>query len=228
MSANEYVLTRDAEKIWDERVQQASARLELPAGQTTPIPASGRNILLAALRLFCGDAEMEDLLVKAHNVKAPRLSVAAGFELHVGWLLGLFGMATVVLGKYEDIFAPETNARRGSVDILAADQNRKLVLVVACTLNPPKTEDFGNLRNAREIVLREAFAGINVCVTPVLFTAAMGCPSCNRENGGICIPIVDADKMKELLGFLREGQEAQFFDFLTNPDPDTLPYDFPN
>lgn len=228
VSANEYVLTRNSKTIWDERVQQAGARLEPPVEQTTAIPSRERNILLAALRLFCNDAEMENLLINAHNIKPPKLTVGAGFELHVAWLLSLFGVATVVLGKYEHIVAPETNVRRASVDILAADQNRKLALVVACTLNPPKAEDFGNLRNAREIVLREAFAGSDVCVIPVLFTAAMGCPSCNQENGGVCIPIVDADKMKELLGFLREGQEAQFFDFLTNPDPDTLPYDFPN
>lgn len=228
VSANEYVLTRNAKAIWDERIHQASARLEPPAEQTAATPASGRNILLAALRLFCNDAEMENLLINAHNIKAPKLTVGAGFELHVAWLLSLFGVATVVLGKYEHIVAPETNVRRASVDILAADQNRKLALVVACTLNPPKAEDFGNLRNAREIVLREAFAGSDVCVIPVLFTAAMGCPSCNQENGGVCIPIVDADKMKELLGFLREGQEAQFFAFLVNPDPDTLPYDFLN
>lgn len=227
VGVNEYILTRNAKTIWEERIQQASARLEPSAERTAAIPASGRNILLAALRLFCSDAEVENLLINAHNIKAPRLTVGAGFELHVAWLLGLFGLATVVLGQYENIVAPETKVRRASVDILAAGQNGKLALVVACTLNPPKTEDFGNLRNAREIVLREAFPGTDIQVTPVLFTAAMGCPSCNRANGGVCIPIVDADKMKELLGFLREGQEAQFFDFLVNPEPDSLSDFFP-
>ena len=53
--------------------------------------------LTAAVRLFCSDTEMENLLVRAHNIKAPRLSVSAGFELRVGWLLGLFGSMTTLI-----------------------------------------------------------------------------------------------------------------------------------
>jgi hypothetical protein len=228
VSVNEYILTRNAKTIWNERVQQANARLEPPTEQRTAISSSDRNILLSALRIFCNDAEMEDLLVHAHNIKAPRLNVGAGFELHVGWLLGLFGLSTVVLGKYEHIVAPETKVHRASVDILAADQSKNLMLLVACTLNPPKAEDFGNLRNAREIILREAFAGTDVRVIPVLFAAAMGCSLCNRDDSGDCVPIVDTDKMKELLGFLREGQEGRLFEFLANPDANTLPFFFPH
>lgn len=188
------------------------------------IPPAERNILLEALRLFCEDSELEDLLVRAYNMKAPRLNESAAFELHVAWLLGLFGLSTVVLGDYEHIVAPGTRVQRTSVDILAASQRAKWLIAVACTLNPPKAEDFANLRYAREILAREVFRETEVRVLPVLFTAGTGCPSYDGIEGSFdYIPIVDADQMKKLLRLLRVGQEVRFFQFLANPIHEKLP-----
>jgi hypothetical protein len=188
------------------------------------IPPAERNILLEALKLFCGNATLDDLLVRAYNAKTPkRLNESAAFELHVAWLLGLFGLPTVVLGQYEHIVAPDTRVRRATVDILAANQHGKLLLVVACTLNPPKAEDLSNLRYARNILAREVFPETGVHVIPVLFTSATGCPAYDRpEDTFDLVPIVDADQMQNLLRLLREGQEALFFQFLANPSVNSL------
>ncbi len=182
------------------------------------IPVAERNVLFEALRRFCPDAELDGLLVRPHEVEPQKLNQSAAFELHVAWVLGLFGLSTVVLGKYEHIVAPGTRVQRASVDILAAGQKSKTLLVVACTLGTPKEEDFGNLANVREILAREVFAETTVRILPVVFTAASGCPS-YKEVDGIFnfIPIIDADGLDALLALLRAGQERRFFEFLNDP-----------
>lgn len=104
------------------------------------------------------------------------------------------------------------------MDVLAASQSRRTLYVVACTLNPPKAEDFGNLRYARNILAREVFADSGVRIIPVLFTSATGCPSHDNSDDLIdSIPIIDADQFEFLLNCLREGREEQFFQFVENP-----------
>jgi hypothetical protein len=130
----------------------------------------------------------------------------------------MFGLSTVVLGDYERLLAPDTEVQRVSIDILAANQRSKLLLLVSCTLGTPKEEDIGNLRHAREILAREVFAETGVRVVPILFTSSMGCPSYYKsEDHFDSVPVIDADSMKTLLGFLDSGQENRFFEFLANP-----------
>jgi len=175
------------------------------------IPPAERNVLMEALRLFCGDEKLDDLLIRAYDARPPKLNESAAFELHVSWLLGLFGLSTVILGHLEHIVAPHTKVRRASVDLLAASQRGKLLLAVACTLGPPKAEDFSNLRNARNILAREVFAETGVRVIPVLFTSATGCAAYDvNEEPLDFVPIIDADQMRNLLKVLREGQESRF------------------
>lgn len=220
VGANEYILTHEnVEGLWDQRIKQWTERFEPAVKDGGNVAANEQNILLSALRVFCTDVEMESLLVHPHKVTR-KLDVSAGFELRVGWLLGLFGFSTIILGDYEHLVVPETKARRGSVDILAAHRTRKLLLAVACTTAPPKMEDFGNVRNVREIVLREAgFAGTDVRVIPVMFAATRGGPLCDR-NGTECVPIVDTDRLKEFLGLIWQGREEPLFEFLEEPDPE--------
>jgi hypothetical protein len=187
------------------------------------IPPAERNVLLEALRLFCADEKLDDLLVRAYDAIPPRLNESAAFELHVSWLLGLFGLSTIILGHLEHIVAPHTKVRRSSVDLLAASQPRKLLLVVGCTLGPPKAEDFSNLRNARNILAREVFGETGVNVIPVLFTSATGCaPYDLNEDTLDFVPIVDADQMQNLLRVLRDGEENRFIEFLTHPNLNRL------
>lgn len=185
----------------------------------TFIPPSERNILLeAVVQQFCKGTSLDDLLTRAYNVQTAKLKPSAAFELHVSWVLGMFGLSTVILGNYERILAPDTPVQRASVDILAASQRSKLLLLVSCTLNPPKPEDVSNLRYAREILARGIFAGTGVRVIPILFTSSMGGPSYYQsEDHFDWVPVVDADSMGILLGLLRSGQESRFFEFLANP-----------
>jgi hypothetical protein len=216
---NERILGTNAEKIWDEFVQQKSRDL-WPSSQnvqTEPVAESRKeNRLLLALRAFCKDEEFESSLVRAHSKKPPKMKPSAAFELYVSWLLGLFGWSAILLGEYEKIFGDETNVERTSVDILATSQSQDLVLlIVACTLGPPKQEDFHKLRYAREILLQEVFGETFVQVMPVVFTTTLGGAKYDYLDGGETIPIVDAAGLKELLTLLKGGgADADLLAFL--------------
>jgi hypothetical protein len=182
------------------------------------IPPSERNILLeAVVQEFCKGTTLDELLARAYNVQTAKLRPSAAFELHVSWLLGMFGLSTVILGNYELILAPDTPVERASVDILAASQRSKLLLVVSCTINPPKPEDINNLRYAREILARGVFAETGVRIMPVLFTSSMGGLTYQSEDRFDSVPVIDGDDMGILLGLLKSGQEKRFFEFLANP-----------
>jgi hypothetical protein len=181
------------------------------------VAPSERNILLGALQQFCKGATLDDLLTRAYNVQSVKTNPSAVFELHVSWLLGMFGLSTVVLGEYERLLAPDTPVQRASVDIVAASQKTNLLLVIGCTINPPKPEDVSNLRYAREILAREVFAGTDVRVTAALFTSSMGGLSYYQsEERYDAVPVFDVDSMRTLLELLRTGQESRFFEFLGN------------
>jgi hypothetical protein len=182
------------------------------------VPPPERNALLEAVRKFCPDADLERLLTRPHESRSRKLGESAVFELRVTWLLGLFGFSTILLGDYEHLCFPGAEVRRGSADILAASPDGKTLLIVACTLGTPKDEDFGNLLNVREILLREVFAGTDVSVLPVLFTGAAGCGTYREiETGFRYIPVIDIDGTAALLGLLRTGREKRFIEFLSNP-----------
>ncbi|MGB6876713.1 MAG: hypothetical protein WBD87_11855 [Candidatus Acidiferrales bacterium] len=221
---NESILERkNIETMWDEFVEQTGKNLksssEPVASQDEPRVAEARkmNLLLLGLRVFCKDEEFENSLVRAHSKKPPRVSPSAAFELYVSWLLGLFGFSTIMLGEYEHILGEETQVRRASVDILAASQSQNLLLIVACTLGTPKQEDFDNLRHAREILLREAFGETFAQVVPIVFTTIMGGARCDYLEDRVSIPIVDADRLTELLTLVKNGgMTAELWIFLNS------------
>jgi hypothetical protein len=186
------------------------------------IPQAQRNILFEALKFFCSDAELRSLIVRPFENKVPKLKVSAGFELRIAWLLGLLGLSTVILGEYENIIAPETGVHRGSIDILAASQRGKALVLVACTIGPPKDEDFTNIVTMAEILDREVFSDASVHIVPLVCTCAPGYPSQN-VNG---VPVLDADGLDLALRLVKSGRERDVLSFVENPafnelrDPD--------
>jgi hypothetical protein len=187
------------------------------------IPAAQRNILYEALKFFCPETELQSLTMRPFDNKPPKLKVSAGFELRMAWLLGLVGLSTVILGEYENIIAPATGVHRGSVDILAASQREGALVLVACTIGPPKDEDFRNLLTTAEILDREVFAEASVRILPLMCTCAPGQEA--TVNG---IPVLDADRLAQALRLVKAGREKDVLSFVENPgfhdlnDPEML------
>ena len=181
------------------------------------VPPPERNVLFEALKFFCPESELALLLGSPHKKKSKNLKPSAAFELHVAWLLGFLGLSTAVLGEYEHIVAPETKVRRGSVDILAASQRHKRLVLVACTIGAPKEDDFTNVLNTAEIISREVFAGTGVRVQPLVCTSVRGFPaSKDIVEDLVGLPIIDGDRLELLLRLIRSARERDFFSFLDN------------
>jgi hypothetical protein len=176
-------------------------------------PPAQRNILFEALKFFCPEAELNVLTVRPFDKSGPKLKVSAGFELRVAWLLGLLGLSTIVLGEYEHIVAPNTGVRRGSVDVLAASQREKKLILVACTIGPPKDEDFGNIVTSAQILDREVFADATVRILPLVCTCAPGYQA-ESANG---VPVLDADRLSLALRLVKAGSERDVLSFMENP-----------
>ena len=182
------------------------------------IPEAERNVLLAALKRFCPQSRLQNILVKAYEHNPKRLKTSSAFELHIAWLLGLCGLSTIVLGEYEQLLAEQTGVQRASVDILASKTKNSVLLVGACTITTPKEEDFMNLAHACEILRREVFQDTSIRVFPVLFTGALGQSSYKQAGDEFTyVPIVDADRIGIVLELLEFGMERFFFEFLGNP-----------
>jgi len=177
-----------------------------------------RNVLFEALKFFCPESELRLLLGSPHKKKSKKLKPGAAFELHVAWLLGFLGLSTAVLGEYEHIVAPETKIRRGSVDILAASQRHRRLVLVACTIGAPKEDDFTNVLNTAEIISREVFTGTGVRVQPLVCTSVRGFPaSKDIVEGLVGLPIIDGDRLELLLRLIGAARERDFFSFLDSP-----------
>ena len=177
------------------------------------IPAAQRSLLFEALRFFCSEPELRTLLVRPFDKKGPRLKESAAFELRIAWLLGLLGLSTIVLGEYEHIVAPATGVRRGSADILAASQREGNLVLVACTIGPPKDEDFRNLNTTAEILEREVFNDTSVRIISLVCTCAPGYPV-TSESG---VPVLDADRLDMALRLVKAGHEHEVLSFIENP-----------
>ncbi|HEV7674591.1 MAG TPA: hypothetical protein VGQ12_08675 [Candidatus Angelobacter sp.] len=182
------------------------------------IPVPERNILFAAVKRFCPQSQLENSFIRPYSQKAKKLKESAAFELHVSWLLSIYGFSPIVLGEYEQIADETTRVNRASVDILAGLPRNKGLLVAACTIGTPKEEDFLNLHHACEILSREVFLNTSVAVYPVLFTGALNMPTCKEIGEAFtAIPVVDSDRMAVLMEHLQAGLEVLFLEFIGNP-----------
>lgn len=181
------------------------------------IPASERNVLFEALKSFCPESKIKSLLLDPQKFEGKKLKQSAAFERHVAWFLSLLGLSAIVLDEYEHLKAPGTKVSHGSVDVLAAHQKSKLLLIVGCSLAAPTEVDFANLLSVRERLQRGAFENTGVRILPVFFTAALGCEP-YREDGSMgYIPVIDGDRAAQFLELLEQGRESRIFDFIANP-----------
>jgi len=181
------------------------------------VPPVQRNLLLEALKRFCPEDKLQQLVCSPHTIEPSNLKQSAAFERTVAWLLGLFGFSTISLGEFEYLSAPGRKVRLGSVDILAKAPGGGTLLLVSCTLGVPKEEDFANLVNMQAILADELLPETTYRILPVLFTGARYGLSAPSEGPAGTVRVVDAEGMEKMLGLLRNGGEQWFFEFLNNP-----------
>lgn len=177
------------------------------------LPAGERNPLFEVLKRFCPEDEFESMLVRpgAQSAKADQ---SAAFEQHVGWLLSLLGFSPIVLGKHEHLKSGKVQV--ASIDILALKD--KVLLLVACTLGAPRSEDFVALWHAHLVIANETLISTTVSVVPLMVTGIINSDTfSSRGNDMGAIPILDVHRLAVLLKLLPTTALDTFDRFLADP-----------
>jgi hypothetical protein len=134
-----------------------------------------------------------------------------------------------MLGEYESLRVAESRFQRGSVDILAFNATRNLMLIVGCTLSAPRDEDFANIVTLRTIFLEEIFAGSVISIIPVIFTGLRTSPAYwepifDEHDATHCtVPVFDGSRIAAALELIPSKREREFFSFLADPQGTGFP-----
>ena len=182
-----------------------------------PIPYL--NPLLLCLQQFWDMNGFSDRLERAYDKSSSKRDYNAQhvFQEAVAQLLTLAGFQTIDLGKEEFIRGNGSEVRRATLDILAYHAGSKTMILGACTIIPPKTDDIQGVLEIMSI-LRGKFPGdAQIHFVPMVFSIQEQEPL-NHEN----VRILNARKIRKLRAIIDSGQENQFIQSLQWPFQDVL------
>ena len=177
------------------------------------LPPAARNLLLEALKHFCSVAELEEMLTKPYDQKDRKADQSSAFERHAAWLLSLAGFSPIVLGDLE--YMKAGRGQRATIDIIATSGNT--LLLVACTIGAPKSEDFSSLWHVRALLQDKLADQTNVRIEPVLITGSTATERYHAVEGGIGIPIIGTGELREITASLLDLNSSGFLQRIAAP-----------
>ena len=188
------------------------------------VPTAYLNPMFEALKRFCPSDELRSLCTEP---RTPPKDVAQRkdmpqrlFEQYVQWLLTCFGFVAIQLGSKESLteIDAERGERivRGSLDLLAYNEQRRLLLLGACKLNPPPDRDFNNLITVKATLEKTLLPEANVTIVLAMFTAAEHCGPYSGYRGENFVALFDKQKISSLVDALNEGDVKPFYDGLVD------------
>jgi hypothetical protein len=129
------------------------------------------------------------------------------FERAVGWLLSLCGLSVTKLDEYEKFKAKNGSVQLNSVDILAVDNKKGLLLLVGCTIGAPKiTEDSVRIKEVKSRLIRELFEGKNIAIIPVIISAYADLGPLKTESAQYGVRVLDSTDTAKMLQLVRESR----------------------
>lgn len=183
------------------------------------MPIAYLNPLLLCLQQFWDMNEFSDRLERAYDKPSGKKDHNAQhvFQEAVAQLLTLAGFQTIDLGRKEHIEGNRSKVRRATLDILAYHAGSKTMILGACTITPPKTEDIQGVLETMSILRGKLPADAQVHFVPMIFSIQEQEPL-NHED----VRILNARKIRKLRTIIDKGQENQFIQSLQWPFRDVL------
>jgi len=185
------------------------------------IPVTNVNPMWSLLQRFCSVDEFERLFTSPGSAQDSENRPQRLFELRISWLLVAFGFTCFVLGPHECIRDSGTRVERGSLDLLAFHEGKRVLILGSCKINAPKESDYDNLVNVRALLLQD-FAGADSFQTHmVVFTAAAETrlyKTLETSSSGWfprVIPIFDANRLRAAIAALQNHHQDWIFEQLT-------------
>jgi hypothetical protein len=136
------------------------------------IPRRDNNPLWSIFQRFCSPQEFKELFAIPGNSRDSENRPQRLFESRIAWFLGCFGFITLVLGPQECLRDPGTRVERGSLDLLAFHEKKRVLILGSCKINAPKESDYDNLSNVRALLLGNSEDTDSFDTQMVIFTAA--------------------------------------------------------
>jgi len=188
------------------------------------VPAAYVNPIFEVFKRFCSSDEFKSLCTEPRtlareNTKDKDMPQRL-FEQYMQWLLSCFGFAALQLGAKESLY--ETDEVRGvkmvraSLDILAYNDQRRLLLIGSCKKNPPPDKDFNNLINIKAALTETLRREANVNVALAIFTAADHCLPHAGYRGENFVAVFDKKKISSLIDALNEGKQETLYESLVD------------
>lgn len=197
------------------------------------LPVKNVNPMWSLLQRFCSVDDFEKLLATPGAAQDSENRPQRLFESRISWLLAAYGFTCFVLGPHECLRDPGTRVERGSLDLLAFHEDKRVLILGSCKINAPKESDYDNLVNVRSLLLQD-FAGADSFQTyMVVFTAAAETRLYKMlETSGSgwfprVIPIFDANRLRTAIEALQNHHKDWIFEQLTIRTQDLILSEIP-
>jgi hypothetical protein len=160
---------------------------------------------LKALNAFCSIEEFQKMLFAPETYTKPADKF---FENAVAWLLALAGYSVVNLNpakniiSFEKIKAPETDVEIGTADLLAYEENKRLLLI-DCDINGVDNNKVQSVVNAKKYLEKLLDLPNGFSIVPAICTPKECDPI---ENG---VAIVDCRVLKSILEEVTKGNSEK-------------------
>jgi hypothetical protein len=191
---------------------------EVRRSRSEMFPKDEINPLWQTLHAFCPAATFETMLTATPPPKTRDHKEQRAFERYVSWLLSLNGYCPIILGEFENLFAPPSPVQLGSVDIVAYHTRRNRVLLCSCTMGPPEERDFGNLLTVRSHLLSRIDETVSFAVELAILSSAAQCVAPSQyTTPEAYIALFDRSDLKDSIRWLNDRVDGEFFRRLDPP-----------
>jgi len=183
------------------------------------MPTVDRSPLLECLRQFWDMQRLYQEVERPYETRRSKRQEEPqdAFQKSVARLLTLAGFQAIDLERDDRIRHPVTGVDRATIDILAYNQGRKILLLGACTVSPAKSEDLEKLLHTREILGRKFSRESPVKMTPVLFSGQENVSPFKGDAAAQGLRILNVSEMAILRRLVEKGEEERFLQFLESP-----------
>jgi len=171
-----------------------------------------KNPLFVTFNLFCNEEEFKKHLLNPYKVKKRGMDSSKVFERAISWLLSHFGINVIKLDEYEKLREETTGVELGSIDLLACDKNKNLLLLINCTIGIPDEKDIDSLNYVKSLVYDKLFKDTQIKIFPVFFSPKeVNAMKEKSEKYGI--KIFDAHDIEKLLNAVKAGGLDEIFKY---------------
>lgn len=183
------------------------------------MPPQEKNPLLECLKQFWDMEKLYQQVQRPYELSTHRVEVRPqlAFQKSVARLLNLAGFQAVDLERDDKMYHPETNVERATIDVLAYHKDSRILVLGACTIYVPKTEDYDKLLHATTVLGKLFPKDSLVRLVPVLFAAQENVSPFRGEVAQMGMRLMNVHELTVLRKLIEKGDEDRFIYFLTSP-----------